>query len=169
MRHVRSLQFDALEGRQLLSHSGATAATSATGYTPLVLDGTLMVDQKAAQSNMNADETMTTTAPVAGRLGTLGKVTGSWIETTNTLGAVENPDILRLHDSKGSLIILFNNTNTGKPTVISKGTSYFQHVQDLYVGTRAFAQAAENGTIQVVTSAKQQSVTSLVLTSTNNQ
>ena len=75
MRHTRSLCFDSLEERKLLSRatSGPHARPAVTA-TSLVLTGTLRVQNKAAKTSMDPQGDVMTSTPVAGQLGTLGQV-----------------------------------------------------------------------------------------------
>src|ERR1700727_576359 len=99
MSHVRSLDFDDLEGRTLLRaprHAVAhpAPAVKAKPVVPLVLDGTLTVNNKASSSSINQDGGMTTSIPVSGSLGALGTVRGVWSENTDSFGEYEGPDTL---------------------------------------------------------------------------
>ncbi len=76
MRHVRSLGFEDLEARKLLSTAKAHPAAHRTVHSapvtvPLVLDGTIKVDNGAASSVTNLDGSTTTSTPAAGTLRVL--------------------------------------------------------------------------------------------------
>ena len=122
MRHAVSPRFDDLEDRKLLSKAHIAAAHPASAVAaPLVLNGTLAVDYKAATMNMNADGSSTTVVPVSGRLGTLGGVHGDWNQSVDSYGDYEGPDTIKLHDTKGSFIITFNDQNPGKTYKTAEG------------------------------------------------
>ena len=93
MSHVRSLCFEALEERKLLSRGHIVAhAKHAAVATPLVLNGTLTVDNKATTTSMDDQGDTTTSIPVAGQLGTLGEVRGIWNESADSEGDYLGPD-----------------------------------------------------------------------------
>ena len=82
MKHVHSLRFETLEARQLLSRAhvhAAVAHAARPAATPVVLNGTLNVDNNpnATTTTTNEDGSMTTSVPVAGQLGALGRSTAS--------------------------------------------------------------------------------------------
>ncbi len=164
MRHVRALRLEALEGRVLLSTAHPKAAHPVK--TPLTLVGTLNVDDKASQAIANPDGSTTTTVPVAGTLGALGKVQGVWNENMDSYGDATGPDVLRLHNASGTLVLSFPNVNPGKARPFGPGTVAFQHKQKLAAGTGAYANASESGTIKVVSNSAKTVVKSLVLSST---
>ena len=67
MSHVRSLGFEDLEDRKLLSHGHIVAHPKhAFAATPLVLDGTLTVNDKKATTMMDAQGNTTTSIPWQG-------------------------------------------------------------------------------------------------------
>jgi hypothetical protein len=167
MRHVHSLRFEVLEPRRLLARVHVTVAhpASAMDVVPLVLNGSLAVDDRAAITSMNVDGSTTTSVPVAGRLGTVGEVRGVWNESVDTYGNHDGPDVLRLQNSKGTLVITFNNENPGKATFLAPGNVYFPHTQRLFAGTGAYAHALESGTIEVISNAAKTVVKSLALNS----
>ena len=78
MKHVHSLRFESLEARQLLSRDrhvhAAVAHALRPAATPVVLNGTLTVDNNpnATTTTTNEDGSMTTSVPVAGQLGAWG-------------------------------------------------------------------------------------------------
>ena len=94
MRHVHPLQFDDLEAKQLLSKASIAVPHTKPAVTaaPIVLNGTLTVDNNAATTTENADSSTTTVTPVTGRVATLGKVHGVWSETTDPYGDIEGLD-----------------------------------------------------------------------------
>jgi hypothetical protein len=170
MRNIRSLRFDALEARKLLSRVHAAvshhpAQTESAG--PVVLDGTLTVDSKGSSSLMNGDGSSTNTVPVSGHLATLGTVRGAWSESVDQLGNPTGIDVLRLHNASGTVIVAFNNLSPAKPQRMSRGVIAFEHPQRLELGAGTYAGASESGTIDVVTNAATQNVKSLVLHTQN--
>jgi hypothetical protein len=112
---------------------------------------------------MNTDGSSTTTVPVSGPFGALGEVRGTWNESTDPYGDYQGPDVLRLHDSKGSFVLTFNNQNPGPAHPYGHGTVYYEHTQRLYTGTGAYARATESGTIEIVANTAKTTVESLVL------
>ena len=66
-------------------------AHAARGCAPLVLNGTLTLDNNPDTSSTirSAQGSMTTSLPVAGQLGTLGQVHGIWEETVDAHGDYE--------------------------------------------------------------------------------
>ena len=173
MKRDHALGFDALETRKLLTkvHVAAAHPATAVAATPVVITGTLTVNMKAATSILNGDSSTTSSAPVSGRLGSYGKVQGTWNETVDAFGAYEGPDWVQLQSKnpKGSFIIAFNNNNPGSPTPIGHGTGMYQHAQHLYNGTGAFAKATESGSIEVLENTKTKDVESLVLITASPQ
>ncbi len=80
MTHVHSLRFETLEARQLLSMTHVAVAHAARAAAPpFILNGTLTLDNNpdASSTIRNAEGFMTTSVPVAGQLGTLGRSTAS--------------------------------------------------------------------------------------------
>jgi len=133
-----------------------------------VLDGTLAVDNKATTTTLNSDGSTTASTPVAGRLGTLGEFHGVWLETTDAYGNNTGLDVLRIHDSKGTITLVFDNQNPGKAHPASHRASYFEDVERVYHDTGAFAGAAERGSIELVTNSDQSVITSLRLHTQNS-
>jgi hypothetical protein len=161
MKRDRPLRFEALESRQLL----ATAHTPALPSIPISIDGTLSVNVNHSTQMQDANGGFTTSVPISGQLGTLGKVTGTWTTSINSYGAYEGPDTLQLQTKgpKGSVVIAFNNLNLSKPTKVSPGLGFYQHGQHLVGASGVEARATENGSIELMVNAKKGSVTSLVL------
>ena len=117
MKHVRSLRFEALKARQLLSRAhvhAAVAHAARPAATPVALNGTLNVDNNpnATTTTTNVDGSMTTSVPVAGQVAGLGEVHGIWDETVDSFGDYEGPDTLILHASNGAFGVAFNNENS---------------------------------------------------------
>jgi hypothetical protein len=164
MRRVLSLRFDSLEARKLLSTAHITATPPAT---PLVLDGSLAVDVKAANAVDNLDGSITTSVPISGRFGALGKGNGVWNDTVDELGDYLGPDTLVLkfnnHLSKGTITLQFNNVNSGKAHPMGHGLGYFQHIEHLESGTGDLAHATQTGSVNVIVSARNGAVEGLSL------
>jgi hypothetical protein len=170
MRHVYPLRFDTLESRQLLSRAHLPVVHAArVAAAPIVLDGTLSVDNKhnAISSTMNADGSSTTSVAVAGQLGALGPVHGVWYENQDAFGNYQGPDTLRLRDAKGTITLAFNNLNPSTPHAKLRGAVVYEHTQRFYGGTGAYARASESGTIELTTNAARNEVVSLTLHTKN--
>jgi len=169
MSHRRALGFDALEGRTLLSGSRVAVhhSTPMIAATPVVLDGTLAVDNNSANITTNPDGTSISSTPVAGRLGALGKVRGVWNVGLDTFGDTTGVNALRLHAPKGSLVISFSTVNTVKPHPAARGAVYYPRAQQLVAGTGAYAKATESGMIDLTTNPGRKQTVSLALMSTN--
>ena len=153
MVHKRSLFFDSLEVRQLLSkaHVSVGHVKPAVAPNPVVLDGTLAVDNKAASTMMNADGSMTNSIPVSGQLSTIGQVRGTWEERSDQYGDYEGPDTIQLRGSKGTIVIAFSNASHLPISRSNKASMSYQHPQLLFSGTRAYSRAAESGLIVLTT------------------
>jgi hypothetical protein len=166
MRHVRNLGFDCLEGRRLLSrlHSNLARPPRAAAV-PLVLDGTLTVNNRASTSMMNFDGGSSNSVPVSGKLGALGQVRGTWNETVDQYGAPTGLDTLRLRGPQGGVVIAFNDTNPGRPHPVGHGAVYYEHAQTLVAGSRAYARATESGSIDLTTNNARSQVVSITLKS----
>jgi hypothetical protein len=157
MRHVRPLGFDDLEARKLLTkvHHAAVhadpvpASPPAQVAAPLVLDGTLAANNKAAQVITDDYGDQTTATPVSGVLGGLGVVRGTWDESADQYGNYLDPDTIQLHNSKGSFVLAFDATTTGQGQQTAQGIVYDGATQQLEDGTGAYARASESGFIQM--------------------
>jgi hypothetical protein len=106
MKQIQWPDFEALEARKLLSRAPAAIAhdqPAAAG--PIVLNGTLTVDDKAATTEMNADGSSTTVFPVSGQLGALGTVHGVWDNSVDAYGDYLGPDTLSVHNAKGGVLL----------------------------------------------------------------
>jgi hypothetical protein len=169
MSHVRPLVFDALEPRVLLSkgHVAVAHAVPAVAAAPLVLNGSLAVDNNAnaASTTMNTDGSTTTSVPVAGRLGAWGEVRGVWNKTVDAFGAPTGLDTLRLHNSKGAFIVAFNGQQPVRAQPTAHRAVYYQHPQRLNLGTGAYVGASESGTIKLITDPARTVVQSMTLAS----
>ncbi len=167
MRHARSPRFDDLEDRKLLSKAHIAAAHPAPAVAaPLVINGTLAVDYKAATMTMNPDGSSTTVVPVSGRLGTLGVVHGDWNQSVDSYGDYQGPDTIQLQDSKGTFVIAFNDGTPGKTYKTAQGAPYYEHNQHVAGGTHAYAKATESGSIELVMNSAKNQINSLILTTT---
>jgi len=170
MKHVHSLRFETLEARQLLSRAHVAVAHAARPpATPVVLNGTLTVDNNpsATTTTMNEDGSMTTSVPVAGQLGALGQVHGIWNETVDSFGDYEGPDTLTLHDSSGAVVVAFNNASSKPADVKARGAVSYEHPQMVYGGTGAYARPSESGSIELTTNAARTQIVSMTLHSQN--
>ena len=165
MSRDHSLRFDVLESRKLLAtaHVVAAHARPAKVAVPLVLNGTLAVDSKAASTAENSDGTWTTSIPVAGQLGGLGEVRGVWNETVDSFGDVSGLDALRLRDPEGTLIVAFDNQTPGRPRPAAHHTVSVEAAQHVYAGTGAYARASETGSIEILSNAARTVVENLTL------
>jgi len=164
MSQFRSLCFEALEARRLLSRTHVVPhARPAMMASPLVLDGTLTVENKATTTTMNLDGSTTTSVPVAGQLGTLGEVHGVWTESVDTYGDPTGPDTLQLHDAKGTFLVAFNEQNAGREHRLAGGAVDYAVAQRVYDGTGAYARASESGSIELTTNSARTVVQSMTL------
>lgn len=167
MSHVYFLRFEALEARKLLSKVHVAVAHTAPASVPLVLDGTLTVDSKAASSSTNPDGSTTTTVPVAGRLGALGEVRGLWYENADAFGDSSGPDTITLRNSKGAFGVAFNDQSSVQAHPIGNGAVSYEHAQRVLGGAGAYAHASESGSIELVTNKAKTQVVSLELNTPN--
>lgn len=173
MKHIRSLRFETLEARQLLSRGHHLAVAHAPRprppATPVVLNGTLNVDNNssATTTTTNEDGSTTTSVPVAGQLGALGQVHGIWNETVDSFGDYDGPDTLTLHDSKGAFAVVFNNANGSAANGKARGAVSFEHRQMIYGGDGAYTRALESGTIELTSNAARTEIISMTLHTQN--
>ncbi len=163
MQEIPARSFDSLEIRKLLSTTHVDAAKAAV-ITPLNLTGTLDVNLSQAATVQNDDGSATTTVPVEGRLGTLGKISGVWSHTLDSYGDYEGPDtlVLNAHGSQGAFTISFDDNDTGmtsKP--IGHGLSYYQHSQKLSGSSGQFAKVSEHGSIELILNTNKETYQSL--------
>ena len=170
MSHVRSLDFDALEARELLSrahhaatHHAKAHAKPAAAATPLVIAGTLTVNNHAAISNTNMDSSSTTSVPVTGQLGALGTVSGVWYESTDSFGEYMGPDTITLHGSQGSFTIAFSNASPGPAHRTGPHAVYYQHAMHIEGGTGAYRGDTGTGSIDLNMNAKHTAVQTITL------
>lgn len=152
MSRDRRLEIEALETRLPLSHATAAA--------PLILDGTLSVKKDAAYRTTNSDGSTTTTIPVSGALGSLGKVRGFWFQNFDMYGNYMSPDSLNLKSGKGSVSVIFDHVT---PThVKGKIVSYNQRAHG---ETGAVQRSVESGTLELIASTSRKSAQTIVIQS----
>ena len=151
MRQVHSLRFDTLEAKMLLSKASVPAVhtTPAVIAGPITLDGMLAVDNNQAVQTTNPDGSTTTTTPVAGKLGTLGRVRGVWNETVDEFGDVEGTDAVRLRLPKGMVVVEFDNADPGPAVRAGHGVVYDVESQRIGAASGAYAHSTENGSIDL--------------------
>lgn len=154
MRHIRTLGFDDLESRKLLSTvhpaAGSHHAPAAVAMA-LNLDGTLVVNMKDATQTNDAQGDVLTLVPVSGVLGTMGKVHGIWTETVDQFGDYLGPDTIQLSNAHGSFTVSFDSANLGKAVKTAHGSVFHPLGQRNDGGTGTYAKATENGSITVIT------------------
>jgi hypothetical protein len=170
MRHARSLEFDGLEARKLLSRAHAPvvhhAVKAEVATVPLVLNGTLTVDNKAAQetsTNGFGGETIST--PVSGVLSGVGKVHGQWNENLGSFGDYLGANVLVLQNKQGSFMISFGTENAKNSTRTAKGFIFAPIPQHIVSPTGAYAHSAETGSIVLNTNASRELVLNMSLSS----
>jgi hypothetical protein len=169
MNRDRTLHFEPLEGRQLLSgaharvpHAGRAHAAPAAAGAPLVFSGTLTVVNKMASADTNLDGGYTTSVPVVGQLSGVGHVHGVWYESTDQMGGYVGPDTITLHGAGGNFTIAFSNASPG-PAYRNGKTVYYRHAQHVPGGSGAYAGATESGTIDLNENRQHTSVVSMTL------
>lgn len=150
MRHARTPGFEPLEGRELMTAARHAVAHPAPAAITLAPVGTLVVDDRDATAAMNVLGSSTTSTPVAGVLGTLGKVRGVWEKTYDTFGDYVGPDTLRLRNPRGTFVITFNAAHAGKVRHLAGGATTFEVADRVRGGTGAYAGASGGGTITLV-------------------
>jgi hypothetical protein len=165
MRHVHSLRLENLEARRLLSKGTVAVARTAPAEvgTPLVLDGKLAVDSNAAFETQNSDGSLTTTTPVTGRLGILGKIHGVWNETVDQFGDVEGLDALRLRGANGTIVLEFNNQSPGRAHPAGHGTVYYEEAQRIGASAGGYAGSSESGSLEIIPNTGRSAIVSMVL------
>jgi hypothetical protein len=166
MKNVHWPGLEALEARKLLSrvHVAVAHATPAAAG-PIAVKGTLTVDNKGATTAMNADGSSTSVVPVSGQLGALGTVHGVWDNSVDAYGDYLGPDTLSLHNSKGSILLTFNDQNPHGGRALGQGAVSYMHTQRLYRGGGAYTGASESGTIALATNKARSLITSMTLES----
>jgi hypothetical protein len=167
MKDVRSLGFDTLEARKLLTklHHGDVNHPAAEVTTPIALDGILNLDENAATGSGNSSGGTTMSTPVAGELAGLGKFHGTWKTSEDSTGGYIGPDTLRITNGKGSLLIEFNQITPAPAYPTPTGGYYYQDPERLAKGTGVFAGNSEHGTIKLYTTASRAVVVALGLSS----
>ncbi len=168
MRHNRFLNFDALEDRKLLSKAHHVVTHAAVALTPVTLNGTLTVDNKASYTTQDVYGDTTTTIPVAGTISTLGAVKGTWNETEDSSGDYLAPDSLTLRGAQGAIVVTFNRAVKSKATRLTPTTLGFFLPQRLYGGTRNYDKDSESGTLEMTTNNAQTAVETLTLFTTSS-
>jgi hypothetical protein len=168
MRPIRRPHFESLEGRQLLSTAHAAAHAGRAAAVSVAINGTLTIDNNAGSTVENPDGSTTTIVPVAGQLGSFGKVHGLWSETDDAYGDYEGPDTILIHTSEGAFTIAFNNTGTKPSSSKPHGPLTYVHAQLIGDGTGAFARASESGAIEVTTNAARTEFASFSLVTQNS-
>jgi hypothetical protein len=172
MNRGRALNLEPLEARQLLAHAHHQAAHAAAApvSAPLVIDGALTVVNRSAIMTTNDDGSSTSETPVSGVLGSMGKFQGTWYETVDAYGDYEGPDTIQLHNSKGTILIAFNDQNPVKSGGGSSTQSALERVysQKVLAGAGAYAKATEAGTIEVVLNPARTGVKTMELQSQNS-
>jgi hypothetical protein len=163
MNRDRTLHFEPLEGRQLLSGAHARARHAATAV-PLVFSGTLTVVNTAASANTNMDGGYTTSAPVVGQLSGVGHVHGVWYESTDQMGDYMGPDTITLHGPKGGFTIGFSNASSGPAHKVGR-TVFYEHAQHVISSSGGYAGASESGTIDLNENRQHTGVVSMTLSS----
>jgi hypothetical protein len=171
MRHARSLGFDDLEARKLLTakvghhlaaHSEpAIAFPPAEVAIPLTLDGTLTANVKAATIVTDSYGDQTTVTPVSGVLAGVGAVRGTWNESANVEQQYLGPDSIQLHNAKGSFVLAFDATALGQGEQTPQGTVYPGAALQFAHGAGAYAKLSVSGFIQENTNARATVVESL--------
>jgi hypothetical protein len=151
MSRVHSLHFESLEARELLStaHAAKPHTKAAVATVPLVLDGTVNVNNSEALSDENLDGGYTTSVPVTGQLGALGQVTGVWYESSDEYGDYLGPDTITFHDGQGAFTIAFNNGSSGPAHRTGPHSVYYQHKLQIEGGTGAYSGDTGSGTIDL--------------------
>ena len=162
MRRHGSLDVEGLEARKLLTTAHPAAhLVHAEVVVPVFLNGTLTVNSKATSGTLDGQGNFYQTTPVAGVLGSVGKVQGSWIASEDTNGNPLGPDTLLLHNAKGSLTVDFPNS-ASRPAHPTGTEPIAQHVPG---GTKAYAHATETGSIVLTKNHSGKAVVSLTLAS----
>ncbi len=169
MSRRRTLLFDPLEGRELLSrmhhpwahvHRGHPAVAMA--QKPLSLSGTLTVENQASASNSNQLGGTSTSIPIRGQLAGIGPVHGLWLENSDSSGAYIGPDTITIRAAHGAFTIAFSNASSG-PVHRTGKMVYYQHFQHVISSSGIIAHSTETGSINLNLSPSQTNVASLTL------
>ena len=144
-----------LETRQLLSgaHQALPHVKHAVASTPLVITGTLTVDNNAATTTTDAEGDVMTSTPVAGQLEALGEVHGVWETVDDEYGDYMGPDMMQLHSASGTFVVAFNES-TEHPHHVAGGGVQYSDAQNASEGTGAYAGSRESGTIALTTNTR---------------
>jgi hypothetical protein len=165
MNHVRSISFEALEARELLSRGHIPAQSKpAVAVTPLAINGTLKINNNGTKTSTDAQGNLTVSTPVSGQLGAMGKVRGMWNESSDSEGDYIGPDTLQLHNAKGSFVVAFNADNPGQLHPIAGGGANYEHIQRIVSGAHAYAGVKESGSIELTTNSARTVVESMTIT-----
>jgi hypothetical protein len=132
---------------------------------PLALSGTLTVDNSpsATTATMNPDGSSSSSVRVAGTLGALGPVQGTWNVSSDSLGDSTGVETLRLHNASGAVLIVLNTQTASRSYPAGHGASYQEYAQRLYAGTGPYAGTSEGGSIKLVSNSRQTEITTLQL------
>lgn len=157
---------EGLEGRRLLTAARpAVPMVHAAVVTPLVLTGTLAANAKAATITADQYGDRVVAVPVAGVLGNVGRVRGTWTATTDPYGNRYGPNTLALKDAQGTFTVTFDPsrpTKGFKATTKAASAPFAQHVHG---GTKGHAHATEAGLIVLNKDAAGKVVRGMTLTS----
>jgi hypothetical protein len=167
MRHLFSPRLETLEVRELLSRARIAIAhhrPRVAVSTPIALDGTLSVKNRASSMTMNADGSSSTTTPVSGQLGALGKVRGIWTESTDNLGSPSGNDTIRLHNSKGALVIVLSNQTSGRAISAGHGIVSYNRAQQVVGLPGAYAHVSEKGMVELTSNKANTGIATMVVT-----
>jgi hypothetical protein len=172
MRHARSLGFDALEARKLLtkvhhpalSANAVPASSTAEISAPITFQGTLNIANKSSSIVTDDLGNQTTVVPVSGYIDGIGAVKGTWDESADSAEQYLGPDSIQLHNSKGSFVLGFYATQLGQSEQNPQGTILYPganvQVDD---GTGAYANIKGSGFVQEMTNAKETVIEGLSL------
>jgi hypothetical protein len=164
MRHVRSLGFDDLEARKLLTkvhHATLTAdavpsASTAEISAPITFQGTLNIANKSSSIITDDLGDQMTVVPVSGDIDGIGAVKGTWDESADAAEQYLGPDSIQLHNSKGSFVLGFNATELGQSEQSAQGTVVYPGANlQVNNGTGAYANLKGSGFVQELTNAKE--------------
>lgn len=178
MRHARSLGFEGLESRRLLSRAHLAAVhaharvhahpAAAAVSVPLVLDGTLAVDNRAATvTSTNGFGGETISSPVAGVLNGLGKVHGQWNEEIGSFATALGPNSLVLQNRQGTFTIEFGAVSRSQAHRTASGAVINPIAQKVTISSGAYAKSKEVGTIVLTTNRALSLVESMTLATTS--
>ncbi|HWE39490.1 MAG TPA: hypothetical protein VG406_23265 [Isosphaeraceae bacterium] len=163
MRQVRSIGFEGLEGRMLLSRGHHARVHVAAVAPPLMLDGTLAVNNGGAATTMNPDGSTTTVTAVSGTLGTLGAVHGTWDVTVDSSGNNVGPDTMRVRNASGSVLLAFDELSPGPIHRVKHGPASMEHGLQVVGGTGAYAHASGIAAITMTTNNARTGIVSLAI------